>query len=273
MDVNTACTSFLYGLSSATALVRTGVLRTAVVVGAEVPTPFLDWDDRNTAVLFGDGCGAVVVQAAEREEGLLAERLGCYADSRGALDIRGVGARYANLGLPYGFTRWNFDGQEIFRRAVVGMAQAGIEALGRRGLSVGDVDLLVPHQANRRIIDAVGKRLGVAPDKVFVNVQRYGNMSAATVPVALVEALEEGRVAPGALLLLPAFGAGLSFCAHLVRWGERTAPLGRAEVDLPPCDLTGLELVNELRARRARYHAVARAFVEEARAILGGGEG
>jgi 3-oxoacyl-[acyl-carrier-protein] synthase-3 len=273
MDVNTACTSFLYGLSSATALVRTGVLRTAVVVGAEVPTPFLDWDDRNTAVLFGDGCGAVVVQAAEREEGLLAERLGCYADSRGALDIRGVGARYANLGLPYGFTRWNFDGQEIFRRAVVGMAQAGIEALGRRGLSVGDVDLLVPHQANRRIIDAVGKRLGVAPDKVFVNVQRYGNMSAATVPVALVEALEEGRVAPGALLLLPAFGAGLSFCAHLVRWGERTAPLGRAEVDLPPCDLTGLELVNELRARRARYHAAARAFVEEARAILGGGEG
>jgi 3-oxoacyl-[acyl-carrier-protein] synthase-3 len=273
MDVNTACTSFLYGLSSATALVRTGVLRTAVVVGAEVPTPFLDWDDRNTAVLFGDGCGAVVVQAAEREEGLLAERLGCYADSRGALDIRGVGARYANLGLPYGFTRWNFDGQEIFRRAVVGMAQAGIEALGRRGLSVGDVDLLVPHQANRRIIDAVGKRLGVAPDKVFVNVQRYGNMSAATVPVALVEALEEGRVAPGALLLLPAFGAGLSFCAHLVRWGERTAPLGRAEVDLPPCDLTGLELVNELRARRARYHAVARACVEEARAILGGGEG
>jgi 3-oxoacyl-[acyl-carrier-protein] synthase-3 len=91
--------------------------------------------------------------------------------------------------------------------------------------------------------------------------------------VALVEALEEGRVAPGALLLLPAFGAGLSFCAHLVRWGERTAPLGRAEVDLPPCDLTGLELVNELRARRARYHAAARAFVEEARAILGGGEG
>ena len=270
MDVNTACTSFLYGLSSATALVRTGVLRTALVVGAEVPTPFLDWDDRNTAVLFGDGCGAVVVQATEREEGLLAERLGCYGDARAALDIRGVGARYANLGLPYGFTRWNFDGQEIFRRAVVGMAQASAEALARSGLAVSDVDLLVPHQANRRIIDAVGKRVGVAPEKVFVNVQRYGNMSAATVPVALVEALEEGRVAPGALVLLPAFGAGLTWCAHVVRWGERVAPLGRAEVDLPPCHRTGLELVNDLRARRARYHGAARVFIEEARAVIEG---
>jgi 3-oxoacyl-[acyl-carrier-protein] synthase-3 len=268
MDVNTACTSFLYGLSSATALVRTGVIRTAVVIGAEVPTPFLDWEDRNTAVLFGDGCGAVVIQASDREEGLLAERLGCYSDARGALDIRGVGARYANLGLPYGHTRWNFDGQEIFRRAVVGMALAGEEALAKRGLGPGDVDLVVPHQANRRIIDAVGKRLGVAPEKVFVNVQRYANMSAATVPVALVEALEEGRVRPGATLLLPAFGAGLTWCAHLVRWGERVTPLATSEVELPPCDRSGLELVNELRAKRAKFAGAAREFVEAARPLL-----
>lgn len=272
MDLNTACTSFLYGLSSATALVRTGVIRTAVVIGAEVPTPFLDWTDRNTAVLFGDGCGAVVIQASDREEGLLAERLGCYADARGALDIRGVGARYANLGLPYGHTRWNFDGQEIFRRAVVGMAQAGEEALARRGLATADVDLVVPHQANRRIIDAVGKRLGVPAEKVFVNVHRYANMSAATVPVALVEALEEGRIRPGALLLLPAFGAGLTWCAHVVRWGERVAPLGTSDAALPPCEKTGLELVNELRARRARYDEAARPFVEAARPLLVPGE-
>ena len=270
MDLNTACTSFLYGLSAATALIRTGVLRTALVVGVEVATPFLDWEDRNTAVLFGDGCGAVVVQATGREEGLLAERLGCFADSRRALDIRGVGARYANLGLPYGFTRWNFDGQEIFRRAVVGMAQASAEALARCGLAVSDVDLLVPHQANLRIIDAVGKRVGIAPEKVFVNVQRYGNMSAATVPVALVEALEEGRVRPGALLLLPAFGAGLTWCAHVVRWGDRVAPLGTSDRDLPPCDRSGLELVNQLRARRARYHGAAAAFIEEARDAIAG---
>lgn len=270
MDLNTACTSFLFGLSTATALIRTGVIRTALVAGGEVPTPFMDWEDRNTAVLFGDGAGAVVLQATEREEGLLSERLGCYGDARGILDIRGVGARYANLGLPYGFTVWNFDGQEIFKRAVVGMAQAGQEALAKRGLTVSDVDLLVPHQANRRIIDAVGRRVGIDPEKVFVNVQRYGNMSAGTIPVALTEALEEGRVRPGANLLMPSFGAGLAWCAHLVRWGERTAPLGTSDAELPPCERSALELVKELRARRAAHHEAARASIERAMPLLGG---
>jgi 3-oxoacyl-[acyl-carrier-protein] synthase-3 len=102
-----------------------------------------------------------------------------------------------------------------------------------------------------------------------VNVDRYGNMSAATVPVALAEAVEQGRVAPGATLLLPAFGAGLSWCAHVVRWGERTAPLGTAELNLPPCDRTGLELVEELRARKSRVHAAARAYIEEAATLFG----
>lgn len=271
MDVNTACTSFLYGLSTATALIRTGVLRTVLVAGAETPSPFVDWDDRNTAVLFGDGCGAVVVQAADREEGLLAEQLGCYAEARGALDIRGAGLRYANRGIPYGHARWIFDGQEIFKRAVVGMAQACEQALAKRGLGVAEVDLMVPHQANRRIIDAVGRRVGIDPGKVFVNVHRYANMSAATVPVALVECLEEGRVRPGAHLLLPSFGAGLSLCAHLVRWGERTTPLGASQADLPPCDRTGLQLVQELRARKAAYREHARAFIEAARPLLGDG--
>ncbi len=268
MDVNTACTSFLYGLSTATALIRTGVVKRALVAGGEVPTPFVDWQDRNTAVLFGDGAGAVVLEATEREEGLLSERLGCYGDARGILDIRGVGARYGNLGLPYGFTVWNFDGQEIFKRAVVAMSGASEEALAKRGLSVADVDLMIPHQANGRIIDAVGRRLGVDPAKVFVNVQRYGNMSAATVPVALTEALEAGRIRPGANLLLSSFGAGLTWCAHLVRWGERTTPRGAGDVELPRCEKSGLELVNELRARRARYHESARGFIEEARPLL-----
>jgi len=269
MDVNTACTSFLYGLSTATALIRTGVVRTALVVGAEAPSPYMDWDNRNVAVLFGDGCGAVVLQASPREEGLLAERLGCYGDARSILDIRGVGARYANQGIPGGYTSWNFDGQEIFRKAVVGMAQASQEALAKRGLTIGDVDLVVPHQANRRIIDAVGKRVGVDPSRVFVNVHRYGNMSAATVPVALVEALEEGRVKPGATLLLPAFGGGLTWCAHVVRWGRRVTPLGTSDVELAPCDRTGLEIVNDLRARRSIYHRAAAPFIEAAHQLLG----
>jgi len=268
MDVNTACTSFLYGLSSATALIRTGVVKRALVVGAEAPSPFMDWDNRNVAVLFGDGCGAVVLEPTHREEGLLAERLGCYGESRDILDIRGVGARYANQGIPCGYTSWNFDGQEIFKKAVVGMAQASQEALSRCGLTIADVDLVVPHQANLRIIDAVGRRIGADPARVFVNVQRYGNMSAATVPVALVEALEEGRVRPGATLLLPAFGGGLTWCAHVVRWGERVTPLGTSDVELPPCDRSGLEIVNDLRARRAIYHQAAAPFIEAARPLL-----
>jgi 3-oxoacyl-[acyl-carrier-protein] synthase III len=273
MDLNSACTSFLYGLSTATALIRTGVVKTALVAGAEAPSPFVDWDDRNTAVLFGDGCGAAVVEASDQEEGLLAEQLGCYADARGALDIRGVGARYANRGVPYGHTRWIFEGQEIFKRAVMGMARASQQALARRGVGVADVDLMIPHQANRRIIDAVGRRVGIDPEKVFVNVHRYGNMSAATVPVALVEALEEGRVRPGSLLLLPSFGAGLTFCAHLVRWGGRTTPLGATEVDLPPCGQTGLQLVQALRERKAAYRGHAQAFVEAAGPLFGYGAG
>jgi 3-oxoacyl-[acyl-carrier-protein] synthase-3 len=270
MDVNTACTSFLYGLTLATALIRTGVVRKALVAGGETPTHFMDWDNRNVAVLFGDGCGAVVLEASDREEGLLAERLGCDAEARGALDIRGIGGRFANRGLPSGYTVWNFDGQEIFKRAVLEMSRASQEVLAMRGMSVADVDLVVPHQANRRIIDAMGRRIGVDPGRVFVNVQRYGNMSAATVPVALVEALEEGRVRPGAALLLPAFGAGLTWCAHLVRWGERVRPLGAAEDELPPCARTGLELVGELRAVRARHHGAARESIEAARPLMAG---
>ena len=220
MDVNTACTSFSYSLSTATAFIRSGVMKTALVVGAEMVSRCMDWDNRNVAVLFGDGCAAVVLQATEAEEGVLSERLGCFADSRDILDVRGVGQRYANFGIPNGHTRWTFDGQEIFKRAVLGMVQASQEAMAKRGVRIEDIDLVIPHQANLRIIDAVGKRLGARPDQVFINIQRYGNMSAATIPVALVEAIEEGRVKPGSLLLLPGFGGGLTWAAQLVRFGQ-----------------------------------------------------
>src|ERR1700747_2889933 len=153
-DINTACTSFLYGLSTATALIRTGVVSNALVIGAELISPFMDWSDRNVAVLFGDGAAAVVLEATNAEEGLLAEKLGCYADSRETLRVQGLGGRYANRGVLYGVTRWQFEGQEIFKRAVQGMAGACAEALARAGFTVGDVDLLVPHQANLRIIEA-----------------------------------------------------------------------------------------------------------------------
>jgi len=243
MDVNTACTSFLYALSTATALIRTGVVKNAVVVGGEIITAYMDWTNRGVAVLFGDGCAAVVLEATDKEEGLLAEKLGCDSDARGTLVVEGMGCRYANQGRILGQTNWIFEGPEIFKRAVLGMSGACADVLEKRHLTPDDIDLVIPHQANQRIIDAVAKRAGLANERVFVNVQRYGNMSAATVPVALVEALEEGRVKPGNLLLMPAFGAGLTWCAHLVRWGDRVTPKGTTDVELPPCNETALELI------------------------------
>jgi 3-oxoacyl-[acyl-carrier-protein] synthase-3 len=248
MDVNTACTSFLYSLSTATAMIRTGVVKNAVVVGVELISPFMDWANRGVSVLFGDGAAAVVLQATDREEGVLAEKLGCYADARQILRVRGMGTTYANHGVTLGDTTWDFDGQEIFKRAVLGMTRASQDVLSRAGKAAGDVDLIVPHQANLRIIESVVKRIGAPMDRVFLTVQRYGNMSAATVPVALVEALEEGRVMPGALILTPAFGGGLTWCSHLIRWGARTTPLATTDVDLPPCTQTALERVRELMA-------------------------
>lgn len=256
-DINTACTSFLYGLSTATALIRTGVVRNALVIGAELISPFMDWSDRDVAVLFGDGAAAVVLEASEREEGLLAEKLGCYGEAREILRVHGMGGHYANRGVLYGITRWQFEGQEIFKRAVQGMAMASEAALARIQARPEAVELVVPHQANLRIIEAVAKRAHVPMERVFVTVQRYGNMSAATVPVALCEALEAGRVRSGSLLLMPGFGGGLSFCAHAVRWGERTTPLGASAVDLAPNDRSALELIRDCLARKTRPAALA----------------
>ena len=135
MDLNTACTSFLYGLSSASAMIRAGTVRNALVVGVETISPFMDWDNRNVAVLFGDGCAAVVLQATDRDEGILADKLGCYADARGILRVRGHGTTYGNRGVSYGDTLWDFDGQEIFKKAVKGMALASQKVMAKCGVT------------------------------------------------------------------------------------------------------------------------------------------
>lgn len=247
MDLNTACTSFLYGLSTAAAMIKSGVVRTALVVGGELISPYMDWNDRNVAVLFGDGAAAVVLQATDRNEGLILEKLGCYGESREILRIHGMGGAYVHKGRMLGATEWQFEGQEIFKKAVTGMGLASEDVLRRAGFTPDDVDLAVPHQANQRIIEAVAKRAGIPMERVYVSVGRYGNMSAATVPVALCEALEDGRVAPGSLLLMPAFGGGLTFCAHLLRWGERVTPISTGDIDLPKPALTALEMVERFR--------------------------
>lgn len=267
MDINTACTSFLYGLSAATAMIRTGVVRNAVVIGVELISRYMDWSNRNVAVLFGDGAAAVVLQASDTEEGVIGSVLGCDADARATLRIRGFGCGYALENVTLGDTLWDFDGPQIFKRAVRGMSDASAKVMSQCGVTSEQIDLCIPHQANLRIIEGVAKYAGVPMDKVMLTVQKYGNMSAATVPVALVEALATGRVQPGSTLLMPAFGGGLTFCSLLVKWGARTTPLGTSDRQLPPATKTALELVNEIRAvqdphGRSREGLMAPVFVE-----------
>jgi len=259
-DVNTACTSFMYGLSIASSMIKTGIVRNALVIGVELISQYMDWDNRNVAVLFGDGAAAMVLQASDAESGVIAEKLQCYADSRQILRVRGMGTMYANLGVQYGQTTWDFDGQEIFRKAVQGMSEASLDVMHRAGVTMDDIALVVPHQANLRIIDAVAKRAGAGPEKLFLTVHKYANMSSATAPVALVEAVEEGRVPPGALVLMPAFGGGLTMSSHLIRWGDRTAPLDACDAELPPSPHTALQIVNEIRARKKLGEAGAKRF-------------
>jgi 3-oxoacyl-[acyl-carrier-protein] synthase III len=259
-DVNTACTSFMYGLSIGSAMIKSGIVKNALVIGVELISQYMDWDDRNVAVLFGDGAAAMVLQASDQESGVMAEKLQCYADARHILRVRGMGTMYANLGVQFGITKWDFDGQEIFRKAVQGMSDASLDVMRRCKVTMDDIALVVPHQANLRIIEAVAKRAGAGPDKLFLTVQKYGNMSSATAPVALVEAVEEGRVPPGGLVLMPAFGGGLTLSAHLIRWGDRVTPLQVSDAELPPCTKTALELVTEIRAQKKLGEAEASRF-------------
>ena len=248
IDLNTACTSFAYGLATATAMIRSGMVRNAIVIGVELISRYMDWSNRNVAVLFGDGAAAVVLQPTESEEGMVGSVLGCDAEARASLRVRGFGCTYSGRNVSFGDTIWDFDGQVIFKRAVHAMAASSVRVLQECGMSADDVDLVVPHQANLRIIESVAKYAGIPMEKVMLTVQKYGNMSAATVPVALVEALEEGRITSGSRILIPAFGGGVTYCALLVRWGERVVPLGVSERELPPSEYSALELVNQVRA-------------------------
>ena len=248
MDLNTACTSFIYGLSTATAMIQNGTIRNAVVIGVELISRYMDWSNRNVAVLFGDGAAAVVVQATERKEGVIDSVLGCDAEARQVLRVRGIGCAYAGVGVTFGDTQWDFDGQVIFKRAVKNMSEACARVMERAGVTGDQIDLVIPHQANLRIIESVAKYAGIPMERVIVTVQKYGNMSAATVPVSLVEALKEGRIQPGARILMPGFGGGLTFGALLVQWGERVTPLGASPIAFPANTHTALELVNTIRA-------------------------
>jgi 3-oxoacyl-[acyl-carrier-protein] synthase III len=219
-DFASACSGFLYGLSLAEAHIVAGQAKTVLLICSEKMSSIIDWTDRATCVLFGDGAGAAVIQAAEgngrgilsgyfKSDGTLAELL--YRPGGGAkfpLDVAVLDERSHFVKMA---------GPEVFKSAVRSMCDAAGNALARAGVSGDDVDLLVPHQANVRIIDATAKYARIPAEKVFVNVDRYGNMSSASIPVALDEAVEQGRVGEGSLVLMVAFGAGFTWAANVVR--------------------------------------------------------
>jgi 3-oxoacyl-[acyl-carrier-protein] synthase-3 len=219
-DVMAACTGFIYGLAVVDGLIRTGVARNCLLVGAEVLSRVLNWEDRGTCIIFGDGAGAAVLVPTHGRSGLLSTHL--YADGGQAdlLCIPGGGSRIpaSREAVEQKLHCVHMKGNETFKLAVKGMAQAATAALEANGVTAADIALLVPHQANIRIIEATAQRLHLPMSRVFVNIERYGNTSGATVPIALDEAVREGRAAPGDLVLLDAFGAGFTWGSALIRW-------------------------------------------------------
>ncbi|MCL6609124.1 MAG: ketoacyl-ACP synthase III [Geminicoccaceae bacterium] len=217
LDVQAVCAGFAYGLAVADSLLRLGHARTALVIGAETFSRLLDWNDRSTAVLFGDGAGALLLRA-DRQGGTLADR-GLLA-TKLAADGRHYGDLWVDGGpsatRSTGHLRMN--GREVFRHAVARLAESVLAVLGETGLSVDDLDLLVPHQANLRIIEAVAKRLGVPAEKTVVTVDRHANTSAASIPLALDVAANDGRLVAGRLVAVNALGGGFAWGATLLRW-------------------------------------------------------
>jgi 3-oxoacyl-[acyl-carrier-protein] synthase-3 len=242
-DLSAACTGFIYALQNATAQIRIGAINKAIVIGAERMSWYLNWSKRETAVLFGDGAGAVVLEASEQPLGLLHASLGCDSAARDVLEVKGFGTdmdRYENFPAALDI---NFEGRDIFRRAVKGMSQASETVLTKAQIALSDINLLVPHQANLRIIASLQKQFALSDDQVMVNIDKYGNTSAATVPIALCEAVEQGRVKPGDNIMTAAFGAGLTWGAGLIKWGSRTTPIKENSASLPENTKSATELL------------------------------
>jgi 3-oxoacyl-[acyl-carrier-protein] synthase-3 len=239
-DINAGCTGFIYGLSMAQGLIATGTAERVLLIGSERITSYLDLDVRSTAVLFGDGAGAVVLEATDEPIGIRSMTLGADGDGASALTATGLGTEFIGTDVKLQVI---MDGGEVFRNAVIRMGECTIEAMRKAGWGTDDVALVVPHQANIRIIDAVRRRLRVPDDKVFANIHKYGNTSAATIPIALCEAIEEGKVDAGSNLVLVAFGAGFTWGAAGVTWGERIDPIAVIADELPEPTLTGLDIM------------------------------
>ena len=221
-DMTAGCTGFIYALVAGSHFISSGFYQTVLVIGAEVISRIIDWEDRETAILFGDGAGAVVLQPATPGYGLLSAKLGADGSGGKHLHMPAGGTRLPNTPqtLAEKLNKLKMNGQEVFRFAVKILPKVTLQALAAAGLSKEDVSLIIPHQANQHIIEAAARRLDLPIDKFMLNLDRYGNMSAASVPVALCEAVEAGRVKNNDVVVLTAFGAGLTWGSVVMRWKE-----------------------------------------------------
>ncbi|MFC3225815.1 beta-ketoacyl-ACP synthase III [Marinibaculum pumilum] len=216
-DIQAVCTGFIYALATADNFIKAGQADTALVIGAETFSRILDWEDRGTCVLFGDGAGAIVLQAGKgrggaEDRGVLSTHLHSDGRYEKLLYVDGGPSSTQTVG------KLRMSGKEVFRHAVVNLSDAVSEALAATGLTPEDIDWVVPHQANRRIIDATARKLNIDPDRVVLTVDRHGNTSAASVPLALNEAVSDGRIQPGHLVLMEAMGGGFTWGSALARW-------------------------------------------------------
>lgn len=243
IDVNANCSGFIYAMVMASSLIQSGVARNVLLTGVEKMHYVMDYSDRSTCILFGDGAGAAVMRPTDEPIGLLTGTMGNDGTIAEHLTVPSFGSSGTRSPREASSCGVVMNGPEIFRNAVVRMGEAAIEVATRVGWAIEDIDLLIPHQANKRIIDATARRLDLAEDKVFVNVHKYGNTSSATIPVALTEALEEGRVPPHANLVFAAFGGGLSWAAAAVKWGERVTPVAHSDAQIPDFDGTVFDIL------------------------------
>jgi 3-oxoacyl-[acyl-carrier-protein] synthase-3 len=218
-DLSAGCSGFMYGVAIASDMIRAGSYRNVLVIGCEVLSKIMDWDDRNTAVLFGDGAGAAVVSASEVDR-IMAYQLGSQGSGADALKMIAGGTRVrpSHETIDKKLHAITMEGREVFKFAVIRQIKASRDVLKMAGLSASDVDIFIPHQANMRIIDCASEKLGFPKEKVFVNLHKYGNTSAGSIPVAMDEAYREGRLKRGDKVLCVGFGAGLSWAAMVFEW-------------------------------------------------------
>ena len=221
-DINAGCSGFVYGLTLAESFIKSGMYKKVLVIGAETLSKILDWQDRNTCILFGDGAGACILEECESGFGILSSELGSDGTNGEVLFQPAGGSRLpASIDtIENRLHSIKMDGKEVFKFAVRIMEKASLDSLEKANLQLEDLDFLVPHQANIRIIDSATKRLKLEKDKVCVNLNKYGNMSSASVPVALDEAIKNNRIKKGDNILLVAFGAGLTWASMTIKWNR-----------------------------------------------------